>query len=310
MESMSVTRPVILDTDIGTDIDDTWALAMLLASPELDLRLVTCVSGDVSYRAGVCAGLLSVANRCDVPIGLGIGGTLKLPEVLRGTPQNGVAGAESLIGYPLVRDDGVDAIIDLIMASTEPVTIIAIGPLTNVAEALRRRPQIAERAKLVGMHGSVRVGYRGATTPSAEYNVFADVAAAQVALSAPWEKIITPLDSCGHVVLKYAAYQRFHRFALAHQGSMAATVLDNYRLWLKALGAPEDRLSERSSTLYDTVAIYLAMETELLHMESLPIRVDEAGFTRIESDGALVQVATGWRDYDAFEQLLLDRLCW
>ena len=303
-------RPVILDTDIGTDIDDTWALAMLLASPELDLRLVTCVSGDVRYRAELCAGLLSVAGRRDVPIGLGIGGAMKLPDILQGTPQIGFAGAQALVGYPQVRDDGVDAIIELIMASTEQVTIIAIGPLTNIAEALRRRPEITQRATLVGMHGSVRVGYRGVATPSAEYNVFADVAAAQVALSAPWEKLITPLDSCGNVVLKEGAYRRFHEFATDHPGSMAAAVLENYRLWLKALGAPEDRLTERSTTLYDTVAIYLAIETEWLQMETLPIRVHDAGFTLAQFDGALMQVATGWRDYDRFEQLLLDRLCW
>ena len=58
------------------------------------------------------------------------------------------------------------------------------------------------------------------------------------------------------------------------------------------------------------VAIYFAMETELLQMESLPIRVDQVGVTRIESGGPLIQVATGRRDYQAFEQLLLDRLCW
>ena len=135
------------------------------------------------------------------------------------------------------------------------------------------------------------------------------MAAARVAFSAPWEQIITPLDSCGNVVLKDAAYQQFHGFAQANPGSMAATVLENDRLWLKALGAPEGRLTQRSTTLYDTVAIYLAMETELLQMETLPIRVDEAGFTRIEPEGASMQVATGWRDYDAFERLLLDRLC-
>ena len=74
MSAPAKPRPVILDTDIGTDIDDTWALAMLLASPELDLRLITTVSGDVRYRGDLCAGLLAVAGRRDVPIGLGAGG--------------------------------------------------------------------------------------------------------------------------------------------------------------------------------------------------------------------------------------------
>ena len=64
--------PVILDTDIGDDIDDTWALVMLLKSPELDLRLVVTDFGDTVYRARLVAKLLQVAGRTDVPIGIGI----------------------------------------------------------------------------------------------------------------------------------------------------------------------------------------------------------------------------------------------
>lgn len=64
--------PVILDTDIGGDIDDTWALAMLLNSPELDLKLVVTDTGNTTYRAKVAAKLLEVAGRTDVPIGIGL----------------------------------------------------------------------------------------------------------------------------------------------------------------------------------------------------------------------------------------------
>jgi hypothetical protein len=64
--------PVILDTDIGTDIDDTWALVMLLNSPELDLRLVVTETGDTTYRAKIVARMLEIAGRTDVPIGIGI----------------------------------------------------------------------------------------------------------------------------------------------------------------------------------------------------------------------------------------------
>ena len=63
--------PVVLATDIGTDIDDTWALAMLLRSPELDLKLVLTETGDPRYRAAVAAKFLEAAGRSDVPIGLG-----------------------------------------------------------------------------------------------------------------------------------------------------------------------------------------------------------------------------------------------
>ena len=64
--------PVILDTDIGGDIDDTWALAYLLRSPELDLKLVVTDFGDTVYRAKIAAKLLEVAGRTEVPIGIGV----------------------------------------------------------------------------------------------------------------------------------------------------------------------------------------------------------------------------------------------
>ena len=66
--------PVILDTDIGDDIDDTWALAMFLKSPDLDLKLVTTTCGKAEYRAKLIAKLLTAAGRTDIPIGLGEGG--------------------------------------------------------------------------------------------------------------------------------------------------------------------------------------------------------------------------------------------
>ena len=151
----------ILDTDIGTDIDDSWALALLLASPELDLRLITTVSGDVRYRAGLCAGLLAAAGRTNIPIGLGIGGDLKVPAALQGPLLAGVGEEAALNAHPCVIDDGVEAMIQTIMEAEDEVTVIGIGPFTNIAEAIRRRPEIVQRARFVGMCGSVRIGYRG-----------------------------------------------------------------------------------------------------------------------------------------------------
>ncbi len=304
-------RAVILDTDIGTDIDDTWALAMLLASPELDLRLITTVSGDARHRAALCAHLLAVAGRRDVPIGIGIGGKLALPPALQGTPQLAAIDLGMLERHPAVHEDGIAAMIETIMAASEPVTVLAIGPLTNVAEALRRAPQIAARAHFVGMHGSVRVGYRGATTPSAEYNVYADIHAARMTLSAEWkDATITPLDSCGSVVIAGERYRRYHAFATTHGNSVAGAVLAHYRAWLDAVGAPAARAAERSTTLYDTVAVYLAFADEALQVETLPIVVGNDGRTRIDPAGRMTRVATGWRDAAAFDALLLERVCW
>ena len=64
--------PIILDTDIGVDVDDVWALAMMLRSPELDVRLITTATGDTVYAARIVARLLEIAGRTDIPIGIGI----------------------------------------------------------------------------------------------------------------------------------------------------------------------------------------------------------------------------------------------
>ena len=299
----------ILDTDIGTDIDDSWALALLLASPELDLRLITTVSGDVRYRAGLCAGLLAAAGRTNIPIGLGIGGDLKVPAALQGPLLAGVGEEAALNAHPCVIDDGVEAMIQTIMEAEDQVTVIGIGPFTNIAKAIRRRPEIVQRARFVGMCGSVRIGYRGSETASAEYNVFADIAAAQAVLSAAWDITIAPLDSCGHVLLAGEDYQRFYNFATGHPNSTAAEVMAHYRQWLSALKAPADQLVRRSTTQYDAVAVYLAISEVGLEMEKLPIRVTDEGLTRLDETGRLMAVATGWRDRAAFDQMFIERLC-
>ncbi len=303
--------PVILDTDIGTDIDDTWAIAMLLASPEIDLRLITTATGDARYRAGLCARLLAVGKRQDVPIGVGISTELDVAPNMAGTPQADFITEADLRDHPVVHEDGVDALIKAIQDAPTQVTLLAIGPLTNIAEALRRKPEIVAKARLVGMHGSVRIGYAGSETIHAEYNVRADIAAAQTVLSANWiETVITPLDSCGNVVLRNDSYKRFADFAAAHPGSMADVVMANYRMWLTATAGSPDRADTRSTILFDTVAVYLAYASELLQMETLSISIDDSGFTRIDPNGTPMQVATGWTCESAFDTLLTDRLCW
>ena len=171
--------PVILDTDIGDDIDDTWALAMLLKSPDLDPRLITTTFGKAEYRAKLIAKILSVAGRTDIAVGLGAGGRDGV-----GPQQEWVADYRLNDYRGPLHQDGVAAIIDLVDRSPQPVTIISIGPSHTLAAALDRRPEIARKARYVGMQGSVFHGYDGGPV-SAEWNVVADVAAARKVLSRP-----------------------------------------------------------------------------------------------------------------------------
>lgn len=150
--------PVILDTDIGTDIDDTWALALVLRSPELEVRLITSVTQDTLYRARLIARLLKVAGAAHIPIGIGPRSDQSDPWV---QPQASWVQGYGIEDYPgPVRRDGVGALIETVMRSATPVTIVALGPLTNVAAALNHEPRIAERARFVGVHGCLRHSHR------------------------------------------------------------------------------------------------------------------------------------------------------
>jgi len=289
--------PVIFDTDIGDDIDDTWALAMLLKSPELDLKLVVGDQGKTHYRARLIAKLLEVAGRTDVPVGIGAGNTGG------GGPQDAWVKDYRLKAYPgKVHDDGVGAMIETIMKSPQPITVIAVGPLPNLLEALAREPRIATKARFVGMHGSVRRGYGGKDKIDAEYNVRANPKACQAVFTAPWDITITPLDTCGLVHL------RGEKFAKVRdcRAPLVQALIENYRQWAKKKTKEE---LGASSTLFDTVAVYLAFAQDLCKMETLPIRVTDDGKTIIDTSGGKpMRVATEWKDMAAFEDLLVERL--
>ncbi len=291
--------PVIFCTDIGDDIDDTWALVMLLKSPQLDLRLVTTTFGKSEYRSKLIAKLLTIADRTDVPIGIGAGG------------HDGTGGQEAWVkDYDLksyagkIYPDGVQAMIDVINQPSRPVTLICTGPSTTVAEALSHDPAIAAKTIFIGMQGSVHKGYGGAASPEPEWNVKADVPAARVALLAPWKKtVITPLDTCGLVRLTG------ERFKVLRESPdvLVKALMENYRLWAKKTSL--DVLTE-SSVLFDTVAIYLAYPgpKPLLTMEELSIGVTEDGMTRIDPSGVKMSVATEWKNLDGYENLLVRAL--
>jgi inosine-uridine nucleoside N-ribohydrolase len=290
--------PCILDTDIGDDIDDTWALSLCLKSPELDLKLVVGDQGKSLYRARLIAKLLETAGRTDVQVGVGLDG-----------PKGDGRQSAWVEGYRLesypgkVHKDGVQAIIDTIMKSPAQVTLIAVGPMPNVAAALEREPRIARRARFVGMHGSVRLGYGGSKKVSPEYNVRADVPACQKVFTAPWDMTITPLDTCGLVHLTGAKYKAVRD----SKDPVAAALIANYRIWA-ANQKRAEQANEQSSTLFDTVAVYLAFADDLCKMEKLPIRVTDKGFTVIDPEARSMRVATAWKDMGAFEDLLVKRL--
>lgn len=295
--------PVILDTDIGGDIDDTWALVMLLNSPELDIRLILTTSHNTWYKARIVARMLEIAGRTDIPIGVG-------------EPSSDAPGFQAawLEGFDMSRyagavyGDGVARLAQCVMESPEIVTILAIGPLGSVAAALRLQPAIAYKARVIGMHGSIRKGYFGADRPSREYNVAVQPDACRQVFAANWEVTIAPLDTCGTIFLTGDRYQQ----VLKSGKPLARALIENYQIWLQAREGMDDTrpdmLFERSTLLCDTEAIYLAFSEALVQIENLGIAVTEQGDTVIDPDAKKIRCATAWLDFAAFQDMLVSRI--
>jgi inosine-uridine nucleoside N-ribohydrolase len=290
---------VILDTDIGTDIDDTWALALLLECPELELKLVVTDSGDTEARARVAAKFLQVAGRTDIPVGVGT----SFGESF--VPQREWAADYDLSQYPgKVHADGVQAMIDLVMGSPEPVVILAIGPVPNLAEALRREPRFAEKARVIAMSGSIDVGYDGKPTPDPEYNVKQDVPAARAMYQAPWDLLLAPLDTCGLIRLTGDLHRRIVESSKPSLGAL----MENYRLWAQKVDWTKVDPEVESSVLFDTLAVALAVSQEWVEVDTVVLEVTDDGVTRRSEQGNRMRAALRWKDMDGYCRWMVDRL--
>jgi pyrimidine-specific ribonucleoside hydrolase len=219
----------VIDTDPG--IDDALAILLALASPEVDLRLVTTVHGnvDLALTTENALRVLHLAGRSDVPVAAGARAPLIHPQPARA---GHVHGAEGLGGVQLppspARVDprpAVVALAELLAASPEPVTVAAIGPLTNIALLLAVHPEAAARIdRLVVMGGSATRG--GNVTAAAEFNIWSDPEAAAAVFASAVRTLMVGLDVTLPTVLTVDGIARFA--AAGPVGATAAAILQQY----------------------------------------------------------------------------------
>ncbi len=221
--------PLVIDTDPG--IDDALAILLALASPEVDLRLVTTVHGNVELDRTTENALrvLHLAGRSDVPVAAGAVTSLVHAQPERAGHVHGEAGlgGVQLSPSPASVDPrhAVVALADLLTASPEPVTVAAIGPLTNIALLLGVFPEAAARiGRLVVMGGSATRG--GNVTAAAEFNIWADAEAAQRVLGSSLPTVMVGLDVTLPTVLTAEGIERFR--AAGPIGATAAAILQEY----------------------------------------------------------------------------------
>jgi len=280
--------PVILDTDIGTDIDDAFALALALASPEIELRGVTTVSADAYTRALIACRLLHAAGRGDVPVAAG---RPRRPE-----PENKGQfryGIEGDFPNSPVTEPAAEFLYRKLQAEPGKITLVTIGDLTNVGRLLTEHPEAKPWIRrIVVMGGAVRVGYNGKPPAVWEWNIRSDIRAARVVFSSGVPLLVAPLDA---TMVRLEEPLRGRIFA-------AGTRLGNelqalYRFW----GKP-------TPVLFDPVALTLTFRESFCTIEDLRLEVDSEGITRETGGRPNARVAISIRKED-FLRWYVDRIC-
>jgi len=286
--------PVLFDTDIGTDIDDAYALALILRSPELELLGVTTVSGDAVARARLAAKLLAIEG----------GAAARVP-VYAGTSTatQYIKQAEWAAGFtsPALRTEGGVAFMrQQIEARPGALTIIAVGELTNVAALLTSSPGIAGKIKRIAlMGGAVRRGGQPGSTPQPEWNIKSNAAAARTVFTSGVPLIVAPLAATA--ALKLTPEHRVRIFTRGIPLTDALAALDY--VWTHT-----NAWKGATPILFDLLPIAALYAPDIARFEPLHVVVEADGLTReIKDRPANAQVAVG-SDVATVVDYMTDRL--
>lgn len=274
---------VIIDTDIGDDVDDAFALALAVKSPELQVLGITTTFGETEVRAQIVDRFLEAVGRDDIPVMAGKP-TGKTPMSQRRYAEEGKFTKRS-------HGDAAEFILDQIGKYPGEITLIGIGPLMNVGAAIDRDASTFRKLKrVVIMGGSVRkgygdYGYNEHFPPSPEWNILNDVASAQKLFASGVPLYVMPLDS---TQLKLDEVKRAFLFTRGTVLTDQLTIL--YHLW-----------AQETPTLFDPMTLAFVLKPELCPVTPLHIRVDEKGYTREEPGSPNAQVCLNSNPEDFFQ---------
>jgi purine nucleosidase len=313
-------RPVVLDTDLGSDVDDALALAVLLGSPELDLLGVTTVYGDVVLRARLAAGFAALAGRGPadpLPVIPGSAEPLSgkpvwvsgeegkhFPDLTALSLGRTPASAPTASSIPSVSmpnclragmhdHDGVCWLLEQAELHAGELEIVAIGPLTNLARAVRADPEFGGRIARVWMMG----GLFGDGPP--EHNFASDAVAADLVLRSG-----LPITVLGVELTRQLRLADAEVTEIGRAGALGAQLERETRAWMAYWDEPFD-------VPHDAVAVIRMLRPDLF--TGLPIRVrvepggESAGLVGLDQSGSVVEIVTGL-DIPAVTREILDRI--
>jgi len=307
---------ILLDTDIGSDVDDALALGLVLASPELELVAVTTVAGDAELRARVAARLLGLAGRADVEVCAGERAPLLRSASRVAWFRHEGAGLPEGPDAPIGRESGPERIVRA-AREVEGLQIVAIGPLMNLARALALDPDLPDRvAGITVMGGHIREVRIGAfvCAPGIDYNLCSDPEATVSVLGAGFRTTLVSADVTLRTWLREADMER-----LAEAGPLARALAEQVRVWAPAqrklfTGMGGTVADDNVAFLHDPLTVWSLVDPSPLRFETLRIvpTVERGVLRTLEVDpslgiGAEMRVATDV-DAGAAERAIAARL--
>jgi pyrimidine-specific ribonucleoside hydrolase len=269
--------PVILDVDPGHD--DAVAIMLACGAPDLDLLAVTTVAGNVPLEKTTRNALrvLSLIGHPDVPVAAGASSPLYRPLHTAGNihGESGLDGPE--IPDPSFEPDergAVKLIADTLRTAPEPVTLVPVGPLTNVALFLQEHPELKERvARISLMGGSIGLGN---TTPAAEFNVYVDPEAAREVFESGLPITMSGLDVT-HLA-RAGSSERERLRSLGRHGGVVAELLEFFAATYERIYGFD------APPLHDAVAVSAVLQPALLKTRQMRVDVEcESELTRGET---------------------------
>lgn len=286
--------PVIFDTDIGDDIDDALALALALQSPELDVRLVTTVVDDVDSRSRLAWKELGLYHRHDVALATGAAQPFLDPQREDKAAQFRLLAADDIVPEAAHRR-AADVIVETLMESPEKMTVIPVGPLTNIALALRLQPLIKDKIeRIVLMGGAFRLNYP-------EYNIQRDRVAAEIVFASGVPITAVGLDVTLKCKLQGADLDRLR----AAHNPASQFLMKLIELW-------QNSNPGQFPTLHDPLAVATAIRPHLVETQTGSVQVETSspltdGMTMFRQGAGTTAVATDV-NVRQFLDMFLDRV--
>lgn len=288
-------KKLIIDTDIGSDIDDTWALVYALCEPQYDIKLIIVSSEDVDYRANLVLQIIKRLGKAHIPVAKGIATKPNIYPQGRWLDTDGeqsAANSDYISAYKNAVDGGA-------------TDYVVLGPFSTLKSIMEDAPDYCPRLKYWAMAGAVDKGYINEVEPGPECNVVLDWKSAAYVL-AKAEFSLAPLDVCRDYRIDGVAYKTL----IGPDSPAARVIMENYRIWQEDYegGAIKYDIETTSSIIYDLLPFMMMNWQENFVIEAVVLSVDSRGRTVRDTNGSLTQCALSMINEKAMTDYIVDTI--